>query len=73
MVTLTAAATNARTSTPRRLHRSASRPDGTSNSGTTAAYTAAIRPTPAASNPMLAMNSFSIGTQSARFRSRTAT
>lgn len=65
--TLTIAAALARTSTPRRLHRSASRPEGISKTGTTTAYTAAITPTPAASKPMPVMKSFSTGTHSARF------
>src|SRR5215213_5255270 len=52
--------------TPRRLHRSARIPEGTSRIGTTAAYAAAIRPTLAASKPISSMNSFSTGTQNTR-------
>ncbi len=59
-------ATVARIRTARRLHRSASTPDGTSRTGTTTAYTAAMRPTVAEVKPISVMNSFSIGTQSAR-------
>ena len=58
-------ATVARIRTPRRLHRSASTPDGTSSTGTTTAYTAAMMPTDAEVKPIWVMKSFSIGTQSA--------
>ena len=51
-------------STPRRLHRSASSPEGTSTSGTNAAYAAAINPTAAASKPISFRNSFSTGVHS---------
>ena len=50
--------------TPRRLHRSASIPDGTSTSGMSAEYAAAMMPTVAASKPISFMNSFSIGVHS---------
>jgi hypothetical protein len=59
------AASDASRRTPRRLQRSARIPDGTSSTGTTMAYTAAMTPTVADVKPMLVMNSFSIGTQRA--------
>ena len=55
-------ATQPKISIQRRLQRSARIPDGTSSSGTTAAYAAAITPTEAASKPIWVMNSFSMGT-----------
>jgi hypothetical protein len=55
-------ATQPKIITQLRLQRSARIPDGTSNSGVTAAYAAAITPTDAASKPICVMNSFSIGT-----------
>ena len=57
-------ATLERISTPRRLHRSARIPVGSSSSGTIAEYAAAITPTAAASKPSSVMNSFSTDTQS---------
>ena len=60
---LTASARLAITSTPRRLQRSASTPEGTSSSGTTTAYEAAITATVPGPNPISFMNSFSIGIQ----------
>ena len=71
--TLTISAAWASRTTPRRLHRSARMPDGTSSSGTTAAYAAAIRATLPLSKPMSVMNSFSIGTHSATFCRNAAT
>jgi hypothetical protein len=65
--TLRIAAIAARTSTPRRLHRSARTPEGTSSNGTTTAYTAAMTPTDAGLKPIEVMNSFSMGTHRARF------
>src|SRR5687768_13290239 len=52
------------TRTPRRLHRSARIPEGTSSRGTTAAYAAAITPMLAAVKPIPLMKSFSTGTHS---------
>ena len=52
----------AHTMTQFRLPRSARMPEGTSSSGTTAAYAAAMTPTEAAVNPICDMNSFSTGT-----------
>src|SRR4029450_11579444 len=70
--TLRIAAIDAKTSTPRRLHRSARTPEGTSSTGTTTAYTAAMTPTEAGLNPIVVMNSFSMGTHRARFWRKTA-
>ena len=67
ITTLTTSADWARSTTPRRLHRSAKIPDGTSSSGTTAEYAAAITATLPLSKPISVMNSFSIGTHSATF------
>ncbi|HEY6744204.1 MAG TPA: hypothetical protein VI357_00670 [Mycobacteriales bacterium] len=64
MSELAASARQARISSPLRLHRSASTPEGTSKIGTTAAYAAAISPMEAASKPIPVWNSFSTGTQS---------
>ena len=65
MTTLMITAMVARIRTPRRLHRSANKPDGTSRTGTTTAYTAAMMPTDAEVKPIWVMKSFSIGTHSA--------
>ncbi|HEX6579155.1 MAG TPA: hypothetical protein VF082_12390 [Jiangellaceae bacterium] len=48
-------------------------PDGTSSSGTTAAYAAAMTATLPLSNPMSVMNSFSMGTHNATFCRNAAT
>ena len=53
------------TRTPRRLQRSARIPEGTSSSGTAAAYTAAISPIVAGEKPISSRNSFSTGTHRA--------
>ena len=66
MTTDTIAAADARKRTPRRLQRSAMIPEGTSSTGTITAYTAAMTPIDAAVKPIDVMNSFSIGTQSAK-------